>query len=46
MERLGTEAVCIEVYDDETCSLRFDDGVELDFPFEAIGEQILNFLER
>jgi len=36
----GLEGRVIRVFGDRTVTIRFDDGVQLDFPFESIVEQV------
>lgn len=36
----GQVGEVINVFGDQTVTIRFDDGVQLDFPFESIAEQI------
>jgi len=36
----GKDGKVIRVFCDQTVTIRFDDGVQLDFPFESIAEQV------
>lgn len=36
----GKEGTVVRVFCDQTVTIRFDDGVKLDFPFESIAEQV------